>query len=121
MEKTILIVDDSASIRNLVEFTLKDAGFHVISASNGKEAKEFFDGTKIHLLLTDLHMPVMTGMELISEVRKMKDYKYLPILFLTTETQVTIKQEAKKLGATGWIVKPFNEKKLVNTIRKVIR
>lgn len=121
MEKTILIVDDSASIRNLVEFTLKDAGFQVLSASNGKEALELFDGRNIHLLLTDLHMPVMTGMELIAEVRKMEDYKYLPILFLTTETQLSIKQEAKKLGATGWIVKPFNEKKLVATIRKVIR
>jgi len=121
MEKTILIVDDSASIRNLVEFTLKDAGFHVITAANGKEALDLFDGRNIHLLLTDLHMPVMTGMELISAVRKMDNYKYLPILFLTTETQVSIKQEAKKLGATGWIVKPFNESKLVATIRKVIR
>lgn len=121
MEKTILIVDDSASIRNLVEFTLKDAGFQVLSAANGKEALELFDNRKIHLLLTDLHMPVMTGMELIAEVRKMEDYKHIPILFLTTETQVGIKQEAKSLGATGWIVKPFNEKRLVATIRKVIR
>lgn len=121
MEKTILIVDDSASIRNLVDFTLKDAGFHVVSAANGKEALEFFDGRNIHLLLTDLHMPIMTGMELIAEVRKMEHYKFMPILFLTTETQLSIKQEAKKLGATGWIVKPFNENKLVATIRKVIR
>jgi len=121
MEKIILIVDDSASIRNLVEFTLKNAGFTVISASNGKEALSLFDGRNIHLLLTDLHMPVMTGMELISEVRKMEEYKYLPILFLTTETQISIKQEAKKLGATGWIVKPFNEQKLIASIRKVIR
>lgn len=121
MEKTILLVDDSASIRNLVEFTLKDAGFDVISASNGKEALSLFDGRSIHLLLTDLHMPEMTGMELITEVRKMEDYKYLPILFLTTETQISIKQEAKRLGATGWVVKPFNEQKLISTIRKVIR
>jgi two-component system chemotaxis response regulator CheY len=121
MEKTILIVDDSASIRNLVDFTLKNAGFEVISAENGKEALKLFDGRNIHLLLTDLHMPVMSGMELIAEVRKMENYKYLPILFLTTETQVSIKKEAKELGATGWIVKPFDGQKLVSTIRKVIR
>jgi len=121
MEKTIVIVDDSASIRNLVEFTLQNSGFEVLSASNGQEALKLFDGRKIHLLLTDLHMPVMTGMELIAEVRKMENFQYLPILFLTTETQHSIKQEAKKLGATGWIVKPFDENKLVATIRKVIR
>lgn len=121
MEKTILIVDDSNSIRNLVEFTLKDAGFNILSAINGKDALNFFDGRTIHLLLTDLHMPIMSGMELIAEVRKMDTYQFMPILFLTTETQVEIKKEAKNLGATGWIVKPFNGEKLIATIRKVIR
>lgn len=121
MEKTILIVDDSNSIRNLVEFTLKDAGFSILSAINGKDALKFFDGRTIHLLLTDLHMPIMSGMKLIEEVRKMDAYKFMPILFLTTETQVEIKKEAKRLGATGWIVKPFNGEKLITTIRKVIR
>lgn len=121
MKKTIIIVDDSNSIRNLVEFTLNDAGFHVISATNGKEALELFNGQTVHLLLTDLHMPFMSGMELIAEVRKLDTYKYMPILFLTTETQVSIKKEAKDLGATGWIVKPFNGDKLITTIRKVIR
>ena len=121
MEKTILIVDDSTSIRNLVEFTLSNAGFRVISATNGLDALEQINKQTIHLLLTDLHMPVMTGMELIKEVRSMEKYKTIPILFLTTETQISIKQEAKELGATGWIVKPFNAEKLVSTIRKVIR
>lgn len=121
MKKTIIIVDDSNSIRNLVEFTLSNAGFQVVSATNGKEALELFNGQTIHLLLTDLHMPIMSGMELIAEVRKLEEYKYMPILFLTTETQVSIKKEAKELGATGWIVKPFNGDKLINTIRKVIR
>ena len=121
MKKTIIIVDDSTSIRNLVEFTLSNAGFQVVSANNGKEALELFNGQTVHLLLTDLHMPIMSGMELIAEVRKRDEYKYMPILFLTTETQVSIKREAKELGATGWIVKPFNGDKLINTIRKVIR
>ncbi|OYT17001.1 MAG: two-component system response regulator [Bacteroidetes bacterium 4572_77] len=121
MKKSILIVDDSESIRNLVQFTLKDAGFHVISAENGKEALAQFNGQTIHLLLTDLHMPIMSGMDLIREVRKLTDYKYIPILFLTTETQINIKKEAKEAGATGWIVKPFNAEKLINTLRKVLR
>jgi two-component system chemotaxis response regulator CheY len=121
MERTILIVDDSASIRNLVEFTLSNAGFKVISANNGQEALEKIDAQAIHLLLTDLHMPVMSGMELIKEIRLREKYKLLPILFLTTETQIGLKQEAKELGATGWIVKPFDSEKLITTIRKVIR
>ncbi|NOR87275.1 MAG: response regulator [Bacteroidales bacterium] len=121
MKKTILIVDDSESIRNLVQFTLEGANFHVISANNGKEALDHFTGQEIHLLLTDLHMPIMSGMELIKEVRKLNTYLYMPILFLTTETQVGIKKEAKESGATGWIVKPFDADKLINTIRKVLR
>jgi two-component system chemotaxis response regulator CheY len=121
MKKTILIVDDSESIRNLVQFTLENAGFHVLVAENGKAALECFNGQTIHLLLTDLHMPVMSGMELITEVRKLEDYLYIPILFLTTETQVSLKREAKEIGATGWIVKPFNADKLISTIRRVIR
>jgi len=122
MEKTILIVDDSESIRNLVQFTLEGAHFNVLAAENGKEALEFFKAqNNIQLLLTDLHMPIMGGMELIKHVRQMADYNHMPILFLTTETQVTIKKEAKELGATGWIVKPFNSDKLINTIKKVIR
>lgn len=121
MEKTIVIVDDSDSIRNLVQFTLEAASFNVLTASNGSEALKLFNGQAIHLLLTDLHMPIMSGMELIKEVRQLNVYKHMPILFLTTETQVSIKKEAKDLGATGWIVKPFNGDKLVSTIRKVLR
>jgi len=121
MKKTILIVDDSESIRNLVQFTLESAGFNVIAAENGKAALEQFNGQTIHLLLTDLHMPVMSGMELIAQVRKLENYLYIPILFLTTETQVGLKKEAKEIGATGWIVKPFNADRLVSTIRRVIR
>lgn len=122
MTKTILIVDDSDSIRNLVQFTLEGANFKVITAENGKEALKYFENKNdIHLLLTDLHMPIMNGMELIKHVRNLEKYNYMPILFLTTETQIGLKKEAKEIGATGWIIKPFDANKLINTIKKVIR
>lgn len=121
MKKTILIVDDSESIRKLVQFNLNNAGYNVMVANNGKEALTCFNGENIHLLLTDLHMPVMNGMDLIREVRKIKTYKHIPILFLTTETQISLKKEAKESGATGWIVKPFVFDKLLATIHKVLR
>lgn len=121
MKKTILIVDDSESIRKLVYFNLNNAGYRVLVANNGIEALNYFNGEPIHLLLTDLHMPQMNGLELIREVRKLEKYKHIPILFLTTETQIAIKKEAKDAGATGWIVKPFFLDKLLSTIRKVLR
>lgn len=121
MKKTILIVDDSESIRKLVQFNLTNAGYRVLVAINGQDALNHFTGENIHLLLTDLHMPVMDGMELIKEVRRIEQYKHTPILFLTTETQITIKKEAKNAGATGWIVKPFVFEKLLSTIHKVLR
>ncbi len=121
MAKTILIVDDSESIREVVKFTLKNAGFNIIVSNDGKEALNHFDGLQIDLLLTDLHMPVMNGIELIKEVRKLEDYKRIPILFLTTESQRERKMEAKKVGATGWIIKPFIPAKLLAAINKVLR
>ncbi|MBN1650274.1 MAG: response regulator [Bacteroidales bacterium] len=121
MKKTILIVDDSESIRKLVQFNLNNAGFRVLVANNGMDALNYFKEESIHLLLTDLHMPVMNGMELIKEVRKIDQYKHIPILFLTTETQIALKKEAKNAGATGWIVKPFVFDKLLATIHKVLR
>ncbi|MCD6090684.1 MAG: response regulator [Bacteroidales bacterium] len=121
MKKTILIVDDSESIRKLVQFNLNKAGYEVLVANHGKDALKYFNGESIHLLLTDLHMPIMNGMELIKEVRKLENYKHMPILFLTTETQISLKKEAKDAGATGWIVKPFVFEKLLTTIHKVLR
>ena len=121
MENTILIVDDSESIIEVVKFTLENNGFNVISACNGKEALTKLDGKKIDLLLTDLHMPEMNGIELIREARKLDKYKSMPILFLTTESQAEKKLEAKEAGATGWIVKPFAPPKLLSAIKKVLR
>ncbi len=121
MQKTILFVDDSASIRELVKLNLQQEGFDVVLAEDGIDALNKLDDRKIHLVITDLHMPNMNGMELITEIRKREAYAYIPILFLTTETQTQFKLEAKKKGATGWIVKPFDHDKLIRTVKKVIR
>lgn len=121
MAKTILIVDDSASIREVVKFTLENAGFDVLVGVDGQDAQRFLDGRQIHLLITDLHMPNKNGIELIKDVREMDDYKRIPILFLTTESQKEKKMEAKAAGATGWLIKPFVPQKLLAAINKVLR
>jgi len=121
MEKTILIVDDSESIREVVIFTLENAGYKVLSAVDGKDALRHLDGQHLDMILTDLHMPNMDGIGLIKEVRKLENYKYVPILYLTTESQQSIKNEARLAGATGWIVKPFMPEKLIAAIGKIIK
>jgi two-component system chemotaxis response regulator CheY len=121
MAKTILIVDDSESIREVVSFTLENEGYKVLVGIDGQDAIKFFDGSEIDLLITDLHMPNMDGIDLIKEVRKMDKYQRMPILFLTTESQAVKKMEAKDAGATGWIIKPFVPAKLIAAINKVIR
>lgn len=121
MEKTILIVDDSESIREVVNFTLENEGFNVLVGVDGQDALKFLNGEKIDLIITDLHMPVMNGIELIRKVRTMDAYSRVPILFLTTESQTAKKMEAKEAGATGWIIKPFVPAKLIGAINKVIK
>lgn len=121
MAKTILIVDDSESIREVVCFTLENAGYNVLVGVDGKDALKYLDGRNIDLIITDLHMPEMNGIELIMAVRLMEDYKRVPILFLTTESQKEKKLEAKNAGATGWIIKPFVPAKLLDAMSKVIR
>jgi two-component system, chemotaxis family, chemotaxis protein CheY len=121
MAKTILFVDDSESIREIVNFTLKNEGYNVLVSDNGKNALDHLDGSEINLIITDLHMPEMNGIELIREIRKMEAYQRTPILFLTTESQAAKKQEAKEAGATGWIIKPFVPAKLLEAISKVMR
>ncbi len=123
MSRTILIVDDSESIREVVQFSLQNAGFNVLSANDGTDALRFFDGGNvIDLVITDLYMPQMNGIELIKRIRNFEnEYKRVPILFLTTESQKEKKMEAKDAGATGWIIKPFIPAKLLEAINKVIR
>lgn len=121
MGRKILIVDDSESIREVVCFTLESAGHEVFVAVDGKDALSYLDGREIDLIITDLHMPNMNGIELIKEIRLNEQYKRIPILFLTTESQVAKKMEAKTAGATGWIIKPFVPKKLLAALNKVLR
>lgn len=121
MARTILIVDDSESIREVVRFTLENEGYNVLVGVDGKDALKHFNGQTIDLVITDLHMPEMDGIELIKHIRAMPDYERMPILFLTTESQTAKKMEAKDAGATGWIIKPFVPAKLLSAITKVIR
>jgi two-component system chemotaxis response regulator CheY len=121
MGKTILIVDDSESIREIVSFTLANEGYNVLTGEDGQDALKHLDKDPLDLIITDLHMPVMNGIEFIKSVRSKSDYKTIPILFLTTESQTAKKMEAKEAGATGWIIKPFVPAKLIEAINKVIR
>lgn len=122
MKKQILVVDDSESIREVVTFSLEKAGHKVNSAENGREAIKFLEwNSGIDLIITDLHMPVMDGIEFIKKVRKMEEYSYIPILFLTTESQLQRKNEAREAGASGWLVKPFVPEHLLTAISKLVR
>ena len=120
--KTVFLVDDSATILLSISNILMKAGYGVEKASSAEEAlRKFQAGVKIDLLITDLNMPGMNGIELIREVRKLPAYKFVPILFLTTESQQSKKVEAKAAGASGWIVKPATADELLNTIKLVVR
>ncbi len=120
MSKTIMTVDDSASVRQMVGFTLKNEGYNVVEASDGKDALAKLKG-KIDMIVTDLNMPNMDGIELIRNVRANPSYKFIPIVMLTTESQASKKQEGKSAGATGWIVKPFKPDQLLSVVKKVLR
>jgi two-component system, chemotaxis family, chemotaxis protein CheY len=121
MSKQILIADDSESIREILAFSLENAGYQVLVAKDGLDALQFFDGRSIDLVLTDYHMPNVNGLELIIKIRQIENYKFIPILVLTTEKQVEIIREVRDAGATGWLLKPFKSEKLLQTLRKVIR
>jgi len=121
MAKKILIVDDSVSIRDVVNYTLSTNGHEVLVGVDGQDALKHLDGQQIDLVITDLYMPNMDGISLIKEIRQNENYKRTPILFLTTESQQGKKMEAKSAGATGWIVKPFIPENLISVINKVLR
>jgi two-component system, chemotaxis family, chemotaxis protein CheY len=120
MSKKIMTVDDSASVRQMVSFTLKDAGYDVVEAVDGKDALTKLDGTPVNMVITDLNMPNLDGIGLIRELRGKPAFKFIPIIMLTTESQDTKKQEGKSAGATGWIVKPFKSDQLLAVVRKVL-
>ncbi len=118
--RKVLIVDDSVSMRQMVGFTLRQGGFEAIEAEDGQDALNKLKGVTVDLIITDLNMPVMDGITLIRNVRQQPGMKTKPILMLTTEGLATKKEEGKAAGATGWIVKPFDPDKLLQTIAKVL-
>ncbi len=120
MEQTIMVVDDSTSVRKMVAFTLENAGYVVVEAENGRDALEKLNGTQINMFIVDLNMPHVDGFELTRSVRAMSEYKFTPIVMLTTESLDVKKQEGKAAGATGWITKPFKPDQLIGVIRKVM-
>ena len=118
---SILAVDDSASMRQMVSFTLKSAGYQVVEAVDGQDAWEKSVGRDFDLVLTDQNMPRLDGIGLTKKLRENPKFKASPILILTTESSDQMKQAGRSAGATGWLVKPFDPSKLIEVIRKVIR
>jgi two-component system chemotaxis response regulator CheY len=121
MPRTALIVDDSASIREMVAFTLREAGFIVLEGIHGADALQKLGSQRADLIITDLNMPVMDGITFIRHVRSRANSKYTPVLMLTTESQLEKKQQGKAAGATAWIVKPFTPNQLLAVVKKVMR
>ncbi len=119
MSKTILVVDDSASIRQLVSMSLKDAGFEVIEACDGKDALSKLAGQKIHLIVSDVNMPNMDGITLVKEVKAHPQYKFTPIMMLTTEAQESKMKEGKDAGAKAWLTKPFQADQLLTAVSRL--
>jgi two-component system, chemotaxis family, chemotaxis protein CheY len=120
MPKVIMTADDSVSVRQMVSFTLKDAGYEVVEAEDGRDALSKLNSADVNMLITDLNMPNMDGIELIKEVRAQQQFKFMPIVLLTTESQDNKKKEGKAAGATGWIVKPFKPEQLVAVVKKLL-
>lgn len=121
MATSILAVDDSASMRQMVSFTLKGAGYDVVEAADGVEALDIAKTKSVNLVITDVNMPRMDGISLIRELRNLPSYKFTPLLMLTTESGPDKKQQGRAAGATGWIVKPFNPEQLLKTVSKAMR
>jgi two-component system chemotaxis response regulator CheY len=119
MTKTILTIDDSASIRQMVAITLSAAGMDVIEAVNGEDGFAKATAQTVHAVITDLNMPVLNGIEFIRKYRQHPSSKGVPIILLTTESDDELKRQAKEAGATGWIVKPFKQDQLLAIVRKV--
>ncbi len=117
---SVLTVDDSPSMRQMVQFTLASAGYDVVEACDGEEALKIAQARKVNLVLSDVNMPKMDGISLVRALRALPDYRLIPMLLLTTESAPEKKAEGKAAGATGWIVKPFNPETLLATVKKVL-
>ncbi|GAA3962638.1 response regulator [Actinoplanes auranticolor] len=120
MAKTILIVDDSASVRQVVSIALKGAGYDVIAGVDGKDALAKLNGQRIHLIISDVNMPNMDGITFVAEARKLPAYKFTPIIMLTTESQEEKKRQAQAAGARAWVTKPFQPEQMLSAVAKLI-
>jgi two-component system, chemotaxis family, chemotaxis protein CheY len=120
MAITILAVDDSWSVRQLVSLTLRSAGYEVIEAIDGADALSKLTGQEIHLIICDVNMPNMDGISFVKEVKKLDNYKFTPVIMLTTESQERKKQEGQAAGAKAWVVKPFRPDQLLSAVSKLV-
>lgn len=120
MAKLIMVVDDSASLRQVVAIALRGAGYEVLEASDGRDALSKLTGQKVHLIVSDVNMPNMDGITLVKEVKKLPNYKFTPIMMLTTESDQEKKMQGKAAGAKAWLVKPFQPPALLNAVSKLV-
>ncbi|MET0492579.1 MAG: response regulator [Actinoplanes sp.] len=121
MAKTILIVDDSASVRQVVSITLRGAGYEVIAGVDGKDALTKLDGRRVHLIISDVNMPNMDGITFVAEAKKLPAYKFTPVIMLTTESQEEKKRQAQAAGAKAWVTKPFQPEQMLSAVAKLIQ
>lgn len=121
MAKRILIVDDSASIRKVVSITLKGAGFDVIEASDGRDALSKLSGQRVHLMISDVNMPNMDGISFLKEVKALPEYKFTPVIMLTTESAEEKKKQGQDAGAKAWVVKPFQPDQMLAAVNKLVQ
>jgi two-component system chemotaxis response regulator CheY len=120
MAKTIMIVDDSTSLRQVVSITLKGAGYEVIEGRDGSDALSKLSGQKIHLIISDVNMPNMDGISFVKALKLLPNYKFTPVMMLTTESHQDKKQEGKDAGARAWMVKPFQPEQLLGAVQKLV-
>jgi len=120
MAKTIMIVDDSASLRQVVAISLRGAGYDVLEAGDGQDALKKLDGVKVHMILSDVNMPNMDGIAFVKAVKQLPSYRFTPIAMLTTETADGKKQAGKDAGAKAWVTKPFKPEQLLSVVQKLV-
>lgn len=120
MAKTIMIIDDSASLRQVVAIALKGAGYEVVEACDGADALKKLDGRKLHLIISDVNMPNMDGISFLKAAKQLPAYKFTPVIMLTTESGDAMKQQGQAAGAKAWVVKPFQPAQLLTAVSKLV-
>ena len=120
MAKNIMIVDDSASLRQVVSIALKSAGYDVVEACDGKDALNKLDGRKLHLIISDVNMPNMDGLTFVKAAKQLPAYKFTPIIMLTTEASDAKKAEGQAAGAKAWVIKPFQPAQMLGAVAKLV-